>query len=35
MNLENLADQIRWYVAHGLMPQDLRVGKVVDLSFLK
>ena len=35
LNLENLAGQIRRYVAHGLMPQDISVGKVVDLSFLK
>ena len=35
LNLENLADQIKWYVAHGLMPQEISVEKVVDLSFLR
>ena len=35
LNLESLADQIRWYLANGYMPQAIGVDKVVDLSFLK
>ena len=35
VNLENLAGQIRWYVAHGLMPQEISVDKVLGLRFLK
>jgi NitT/TauT family transport system substrate-binding protein len=34
-NLDSLADQIRWFVANGYMPQALPVDKVVDLSFLR
>jgi NitT/TauT family transport system substrate-binding protein len=35
LNLESLADQIKWYVANGYMPQEISVDKVVDLSFLQ
>jgi len=34
-NLDSLADQIRWFVANGYMPQAVPVDKVVDLSFLR
>ena len=34
-NLLNLADQIRWYVANGYMPQPIEVNQAVDLSFLR
>lgn len=33
-NLESLADQIAWHVAHGYMEQPIEVGETVDLSFL-
>jgi hypothetical protein len=33
--MDSLADQIRWFVANGYMPQPVPVDKVVDLSFLK
>jgi len=33
--LESLADQIKWFVANGYMPQEIGVEKAVDLSFLK
>ena len=33
--LESLADQIRWYVASGYMPQEVPVERVVNLSFLR
>ena len=34
-NLESLADQIKWHVANGYMPQEVPVEKVVDPSFLR
>lgn len=35
LNLESLADQIKWFVANGYMKEPVPVEKVVDLSFLK
>ncbi len=35
LNVDSLADQIKWHVANGYMPQEVPVEKVVDLSFLK
>jgi NitT/TauT family transport system substrate-binding protein len=34
-SVENLADQIRWFVANGYMPEAVGVDKVVDLQYLK
>ena len=35
MILESLADQIRWFVANGLMKEPVSVDHAVDLSFIK
>ncbi len=35
LNLESLADQIKWHVANGYMKEVIPVEKVVDLSFLR
>ena len=35
LNLESLADQIKWFAANGYMPEAVPIEKVVDLSFLK
>jgi len=34
-SVENLADQIRWFVANGYMPEAVGVDRVVDLQYLK
>ncbi len=33
--LESIADQMKWFVANGYMPQEVPVEKMVDLSFLR
>jgi NitT/TauT family transport system substrate-binding protein len=35
VNLNSLADQIRWYAANGYMTKEIGVDQVADLSFLK
>ncbi len=35
VNLASLADQIKWHMATGYMPQPVAVDQAVDLSFLK
>lgn len=35
VGIESLADQMKWFVANGYMPQEVPVEKVVDLSFLR
>jgi len=34
-SLESLADQIKWFVANGYMPQPITIEKVLDLQYLK
>jgi len=34
-SLESLADQIKWFVANGYMPQPITTEKVLDLQYLK
>ena len=34
-SVENLADQIKWFVANGYMPEAVGVDKVVDLQYVK
>ena len=35
MNLDSLADQVKWYAANGYMTKQIGVDQVVDLGFLK
>ncbi len=34
-NLSSVADQIKWYLSNGYMPQPITVEQAVDLSFLR